>query len=292
MKRTMWVIAGLAGVLLGVAGGVQAKSMSCDRSCLREQLDNYLVAMVAHDPSKLSLAKKARFTEDGVEMKLGEGVWKTVTKLRSYRQDFLDTQAGAAAAFVVLDEGESPALYVVRLKVVDKKIAEIETQITRGQREGFIFEVDALQAPSEAMIFVPLHKDLNSREDAIKIAAKYPEGLKAGSFVAVDAPFAADAYRFENGRRMAGKGCVFRPPSCEDIKAQKIPKLSQLTYRVAVVDEQMGIVLLHLNFGPGSVGPKDKSLIVWEAFKVYGGQMHAVEAFMKVMPSDAPSGWD
>ena len=32
--------------------------------------------------------------------------------------------------------------------------------------------------------------------------------------------------------------------------------------------------------------------MVWEAFKVYGGQIHAVEAFMKIMPADAGSGWD
>jgi hypothetical protein len=33
-------------------------------------------------------------------------------------------------------------------------------------------------------------------------------------------------------------------------------------------------------------------LVVWEAFKVYGGQMHAVEAFMELEPPTAGSGWD
>jgi hypothetical protein len=32
--------------------------------------------------------------------------------------------------------------------------------------------------------------------------------------------------------------------------------------------------------------------MVWEAFKVYGGEIHAVEAFMRVMPATTPSGWD
>ncbi len=32
--------------------------------------------------------------------------------------------------------------------------------------------------------------------------------------------------------------------------------------------------------------------MVWEAFKVYGGQIQAVEAFMKNMPLGTPSGWD
>jgi hypothetical protein len=91
---------------------------------------------------------------------------------------------------------------------------------------------------------------------------------------------------------MAGPGCNFRPPSCEDIKAQRIPTLPEISYRVAVVDEEMGIVWLRLDFGAGSIGPKENALHAWEAFKIYGGQIHAVEAFMKVMPAHLPSGWD
>ena len=39
-----------------------------------------------------------------------------------------------------------------------------------------------------------------------------------------------------------------------------------------------------MDFGPGSTRVAGDSLMVWEAFKVYGGQIHAVEAFMKNMP--------
>ncbi len=90
---------------------------------------------------------------------------------------------------------------------------------------------------------------------------------------------------------MAGPGCTFRP-GCEDIKSQKIPTLSGITYRVAAVDEDLGIVLLRMDFGAGSTRVAGDSLMVWEAFKVYGGQIHAVEAFMKNMPMGTPSGWD
>ena len=47
-----------------------------------------------------------------------------------------------------------------------------------------------------------------------------------------------------------------------------------------------------MDFGPGSTFGKNQSLSVWEAFKVYGGQIHAVEAFMKVVPAGTPSGRD
>ena len=50
---------------------------------------------------------------------------------------------------------------------------------------------------------------------------------------------------------MAGKGCKFQPPSCEDIKAQQISTHPRLSYRVVAVDEELGITLLRINFGPG-----------------------------------------
>lgn len=131
----------------------------------------------------------------------------------------------------------------------------------------------------------------------IRIALHYPAGLRAGSFVQAGAAFAPGAYRLENGVRMAGPGCTFGQ-GCEDIKAQRIPTLSQLTDRVGAVDEEMGIVWLRMDFGPGSVFGRggdsgtQSSLIVWEMFKVYGGEIHAVEAFMEVMPWGTPSGWD
>jgi len=47
-----------------------------------------------------------------------------------------------------------------------------------------------------------------------------------------------------------------------------------------------------MDFGPGSTRAAGNPLNVFEAFKVYGGQIHALEAFMKNMPARNPSGWD
>jgi len=89
-------------------------------------------------------------------------------------------------------------------KVADWKITEVETQVTRSRDEGAIFDIDAIQAVSPAMNLTPPRAQLNSREDAIKIAEFYPAGLKIGSFVTVDVPFAPDAFM----RKMpAAAGC-------------------------------------------------------------------------------------
>jgi hypothetical protein len=267
-----------------------ARAADCDRECLRGFVTQYLNAMTAHNPGSLPLASNARFTENAAEMKLGDGLWKNASGIGSYRLDIFDVRQGVAASQVVVQEADAPVMLSLRLKVADRKISEIETQVTRKQSEGALFNVNALQAPRKEMTFAPDRAQLNSREEAIRIAEFYPAGLKVGSFVTVDAPFAPDAYRIENGGVMAGPGCT--RPGCENIKTQNIIKHPAITTRVAAVDEDLGIVLLRMNFGDtGSYGPGN-ALIVWEAFKVYGGQIHAVEAFMRIMPASAGSGWE
>lgn len=252
-----------------------AKAADCDRECLRGVITQYLNAMVAHQPDALAVSKDVRFTENTVTMKLGEGLWKNASGIRIHRQDILDVRQGVAASQVIVEEGGMPVMLMLRLKVADKKITQVETQVTRNRDEGAIFNIDAIQAISKGMNLVPEREQLNSRADAIKIAEFYPAGLKVGSFVEVDAPFAPDAYRIENGGIAAGAGCG--RAGCENIKTQTIMKHPAITTRVAAVDEELGIVLLRMNFGDtGSYGPGN-ALIVWEAFKVYGGQIHAVE---------------
>ena len=270
----------------------QANDGRCDRECLRGFVTRYLDAMVAHTPKALPLSPNVRFTEDTVNVKIGDGLWKAASKIRPYRLDILDTTQGVAASQVVVEEAGAPALLVLRLKIASNTITEVETQVTRNQKEGAIFAIDGLQSPNAAMIAPVPASQRVSRAQAIALAEYYPRGLEIGSFVSVNAPFATDAYRFENGRLMAGKGCTLSPPSCEDIKAQKISTHPGLSYRAVAVDEELGITLLRMNFGRADRYGVGNALIVWEAFKVYGGQIHGVEAFMKIMPANAGSGWD
>jgi hypothetical protein len=258
-------------------GSTARAADGCDRDCLRGFITRYLEAMVSHTPAGLPVSPTVRFTEDTVDMKLGEGLWKQASRIRPYRLDILDVAQGVAASQVVVEEAGMPVMLMLRLKIANMAITEVETQVT----------------PNAAMVAPVDPAKRASRAEAIRLAEFYPAGLEIGSFVTVNAPFAADAYRFENGRLMAGKGCVFRPPSCEDIKGQEVTKHPGLSYRVVAVDEQLGITLLRMNFGPAAGRYGDgNGLMVWEAFKVYGGEIHGVEAFMKIGPVAAPSGWD
>jgi hypothetical protein len=284
-----------AAVLSGSPQVGRAPAAACDRPCLADLMTRYLNAVVAHDPRSVPLAPGVRFTEDTVALTPGEGLWKTASRLRPYRVDFIDVREGVAATHTVIEEGASPSLVAVRLKVVDRRITEVETMVVRNASEGVLFNPANLQEPTPTMRFEPPLAQRNTREEMIRIASMYPAGLRAGSFVTVDVPFAPGAYRFENGMRMAGPGCTFQPPGCENMKAQGIPTLPEVTERLVAVDEEMGAVLFRLDFGRGSLpGAKyqGQAITTFEAFKVYGGQVHAAEAILEMMPVGAPSGWD
>ena len=282
----------LAGCAWRAGASAQVAPSTCDRECLRGKVTQVLYAFLKHDLSGLTVADTLRVTEDAVEKPLAKvGLVSTVTRLRGFRQDIIDERAGVAGADVVAEESGAPVLLVVRLKVVADKLTELELVATRSRAEGLIFNIDGLSAPSAVMNYAPRPEQLATRDAATKAALKYPEGLNAAkTFAAVNAPFAPDAYRYENGQVMAGPDCKFAP-GCQNISTQSLAifqRLGDVQTRVIAVDERMGIVWLRMAWGVRERG--GDQLTVWETFKVYDGQIHAVEAFMRILPFEKRNG--
>ena len=274
------------------ANAAQRATAICDRECLRGKVTQLLYALVKHDVSGLPVADTLRVTEDAVEKPLAKvGLVGTVTRLRGFRQDIIDERGGVAGAHVVVEETGAPVMLVVRLKVVADKLTEIELVATRNSKEGLIFNIDGLSAPSAVMNYAPRPQQLATRDAAINAALKYPEGLNAAkTFAAVNAPFAPNAYRYENGQVMAGPDCKFAP-GCQNISTQSLAifeRLGDVQTRVIAADERMGIVWLRMAWGVRERG--GDQLTVWEMFKVYDGQIHAVEAFMRILPVEKRDG--
>ena len=301
----------LTGLLILCAAA--ASAADCDRSCLNNMMTTYLSALVARDSSKAPLASNVRFTEDSKGLKVGEGFWKTATKLGDYRQDYIDVKEQVVASHVTMEESGKRALFTARLKVVGGKITEIETLVTHAGERTATSTANMVVRPD--MGIEPPAGQKNKREELIRIADYYPRGLTAGGFDKVDTPFAKDAFRIENGFVMAGEGCGRGTPSgrpattpangpgavgakapqdvsgCLNIKTQRIIEHPDLTKSVAAVDEEQGIVLVWMNFGDTGTYGEGNALVTFEAFKVFGGQMHAVQAFLKILPKDTKRGW-
>lgn len=280
LKAKIFAAAGFMALLS--FSQISSAAQNCDRTCLAGMITQYVDALVAHDPSMLPLAETVKFTEDSKAAKLGEGLWQSVTAADPFRQDYLDTAKQIAAAHLVLHEGPNQVLLSVLLHVNDMKISGIETLIERITPQSR-FQPKELGAPIKGMNDAIPKSKRQSRAAMIKIALTYPEGLRIGNFTDGGVPFAPETYRVENGVITA---------SGEGMYGQNIMVHPGIIASVAAVDEENGIVLLWMNFGhTGDSYGVGNSLITFEAFKVWGGEIHSINAFFTGMPISTGRFW-
>jgi len=223
-------------------------------------LNMYLKALLIHKPEALPVAANLKFTENGAERRLGEGLWQTITRFNvtegGTKLEFIDLPQGIAALHMTAMEGQSPAVFILRIKVVDSKITEVETHVLRGQQGVAAFDPGGLHGfSSSTMTMTPKPPQLNSREELTRISERYVEAMKSGGFNAADTPLATDAYRMENGQLTA--------PS-------QIPPQPGLTHRIEAVDEDLGLVWVREDLG---------TRVAWEGIKIFDGKIHAIEGF-------------
>ena len=138
MSRPLTWIAG-AIVVAGAAAPASAQSaQTCDRACLRTMLDQYLTAVVKHDPTAAPLVVGFRQTENAINVRSDNrnGVWKTVTGLGKVQRRYLDPVTGQAAYYGTVEEGSETAIVTVRVRVENRKLTEAEWFIARANDPG------------------------------------------------------------------------------------------------------------------------------------------------------------
>ncbi|HUG72148.1 MAG TPA: hypothetical protein VMK82_01875 [Steroidobacteraceae bacterium] len=288
-EQRMRIVAALALACAGGFVGTAAAADNCDRSCLTGLITQYVDALVAQDASKLPLAAaNIKITENSQTVKLGDGLWKTATGKGTFRHDYLDVKKQVAATHVVILEGQVQALYSVLLHVKDRRINGIETLLQRVDGQSRLRPTE-LGKPVRGMDDpVPAGKRM-SREAMIRTALTYTEGLRVGSFIDAGTPFAPGTYRVENGVITAGEGCG--RADC-GMYAQNIIVHPGIIASVAAVDEENGVVLLWMNFGhTGSNYGEGNSLVTFEAFKVWDGQIQSISAFFLGLPISTARFW-
>lgn len=276
---------GLAG-LSHLAVSPSALGQECDRACLTGMMTQFVDALVAHDASTLPLADDVRYTEDSRNAELGQGIWQSVTSDGRFRQDYVDTRRQVIGSHVLLHEDDVQVLYSALLYVDGMEITGIETLVQRVGPDGR-FQPTELGSPIRKMNDPVPAGMKDSREEMVRIALTYPEGLRVGNFTDGGTPFSDDAYRVENGvitadqtdarRRMYEQNIIVHPGI--------IPS-------VAAVDEENGTVLLWMNFGhTGDSYGVGNALVTFEAFKIWGGEIHSINAFFKGLPISTARFW-
>jgi len=181
------MLAILAIVATGSATTAYAQT-DCDRACLRTMLDQYLNAVVKHDPSAAPLVIGLRQTENAINVLPGNGVWKTVTAFGKVQRRYFDTVNGQAAYYGIVEEGSNSAIVTVRVRVQNRKLTEAEWYLARANDPGLngprqpggppanLFNPDYLTANPPPERTVPKAQRL-SRESLVAIVNSYFDGI-------------------------------------------------------------------------------------------------------------------
>lgn len=286
MKQTSnRTLAAVGAVLLSFSAG-PVFAQDCDRGCLTELMTEFIAALVEGDPSSLPLADDYKYTEDSQNARLGEGIWQSITADGGFRQDYVDLRKQVIASHVLLLEGDTNVLYSALLHVEGTEIAGIETLVQRVGPDGF-FQPTELGGPIRGMNDPVPFELRNTREELIRIALTYPEGLRVGNFTDGGTPFSADAYRVENGVITADQTDPRRL-----MYEQNIIVHPGIIASVAAVDEENGVVLLWMNFGhTGDSYGVGNALVTFEAFKIWDDEIQSVLAFFKGLPIATARFW-
>jgi len=129
--NSMFRIVLIAPFLLVATVPAEAQSGRCGRTCLEGMVSTYLSALAAHDPARVPLARDVKYVENDQVLPIGKGEWQIAGQPGKYRHIFADPQSGQVGAITTIREHGVGAIYVVRLKVENGRITEVETQITR-----------------------------------------------------------------------------------------------------------------------------------------------------------------
>jgi hypothetical protein len=300
----------------------QAVPTTCDRTCLEAVADTYIASLVAHDPGKAPLAADVKIVENAQRIKPGEGLWKTSTAgPTEFKIVVPDPYSQEVGGMVMLQSEGKPAQFGFRLKLVNGKIVEAEHMIARPREASLV----NLQKPRPAILMDVPYEYRDSRGRLIHIAKSYYDALdnNNGSL----APFAQDCERRENGMRTAPVGGAVgsslipgapeRPPSLAGLQdcASQINSgtFQYITViddrRVEVADEQTGLALGFSHFhhaftqkefkiynDPGrevvKMDYKPFDLPAMHIYKIWGGQIHEIEAMGFTAPYNSPTGWE
>ncbi len=314
-----FALAGMAFSAGSASAQAPEQPQPCQRECLEGFVDKYLQAMADGVADPALFSPTARFTENGIELPLGnEGLWATTSSVGNYKFYVPDIETQQVAFLgTVFEQASSsatgpqrdpePVGLSLRLRIVDGKIAEVEQIAARPDRPlgagaaaasspfpATGEAVEAMGSPHPIFLEAIPEDQRQSRADLIRIADYYFDAVERNTGQDYY-PFTDDCLRYENGVITAGppgtEGVGGRQPQgCrEQLETSLIGAVTGIRDRRHVaVDRERGIVFAFAFF--------DHRPINWtwqlgELFKIEGENIRRIEAIFIRGPYGVCSGW-
>jgi hypothetical protein len=324
-RRTACLV-GLLAVGYAAVGILSAQSqpqrvpVDCNRPCLERLVDQYLAAVVAHDPRRLPLSADVKYTENDQVLDVGDGFWNNATGIGNYKHYFADPVTTQAAWMGTMKEKNALLLMTLRLRVQLGRITEMETSYFRagGGGPNNIAAMDALGEP-EALWLEPVPAaQRSSRNQLIEIANAYFEGVQRNDGKGFY-PFTDDCDRIENGAHTTNTpsprpntpgGFNYMGLNCkQQLESGYLGIVTSVHHRrYPLVDEERGVVWSYSIFDMGGTVPTIKltngetadmsmfagrasSIEVTEAFRIENNKIRRVEMIGSSVPYHFNPAW-
>ena len=284
--------------------------LNCDRACLENVMNQYLAALVAHDPKRLPLSKDVMYTENAQRMELGDGFWKTVEGRGNYTHLFADPEFGQVAFMGTMREAGAPLLMSLRLRIELGRITEIESVYFRpgGGGPNNIADMDKYKSEDIWFKSIPPAQRMSRQELICQLPMATLRGCREMMARASTGPAPIPSQVTVIALKMELPPRTFRgrPTKPKDaINLFSMDCLSQFKLgiyfvvqnihgrRFPLVDRERGVVWAHAVFDQGTVSKgtlsdgrpyefkgfnRPSSILVTEVFLIENGKIRRVEA--------------
>ena len=296
------------------APGTKKLPAHCDKACLTSAVDNYLAALVAHDPSLVPLSPNLEYVQDNVDLLPGEGLWKTASAVPTTFKIYVPDTISEEAGFIGMMQADNkPTLLTLRLKIRHGEIVAAEHIISQNVTAK---DMNNLREPRKVFLTPVPPAERNSRAEMIRIASMYYPALSSAG--ANNPPFADDCVRHEAGSQSTGNPPPAKPGldtldslgCAAQLKTHALDYIASIDFvRVMIADPETGLVFGLSQFRqpmktqdinvvgvPGvttvHMALKPYDVAGGHIFKVYGGKIHEIEATGSAGPYNSKTGWE
>lgn len=255
-------------------GAEIAPAAGCTRGSLQAAADTYVSALKQGGHALMPLASTAKYIENKKDVPFGEGIWKS-SLIVDFHRSIYDVDSCESFTEVISAKTGHPYVIGTRLKVIDGKIAEVESLVSDD--DDWLFDAGNYlkYSSTENWDILPADKRTD-KQTLINAASDYFDIFQDYSaFPKV--PWGTPCVRIEGGaytnpQNLPDPSCTVGVP-----KGGGVP----MTNRRYIVDVDMGTVVGLVDFG-GAKGLPDA-----HTFRLENGKLRYVHV-ITLCPNGCP----